>query len=52
VSKALIDGLKAAVFSLEKADEMSPEKREAAIEELIALISQSEQAYKGKSPDH
>jgi hypothetical protein len=49
VNKALIDGLKVAVFMLEKVEEISPERRQATIDELNALIAQSEKPYKKKS---
>ena len=45
VNKALIDGLKAAVYFLDKADEMTDERRKSIIESLNDLIAQSEAVY-------
>ena len=45
VNKALIDGLKAAVYFLEKADEITNERRKSIIESLNDLIAQSEAVY-------
>jgi hypothetical protein len=45
VNKALIDGLKAAVYFLDKVEEISEERRKSMIESLNGLIAQSEAAY-------
>lgn len=42
VNKALVQGLKAAVSALEKADELSPKKRQAIIDTLKKLIAHNE----------
>ena len=44
VNKALIDGLKAAVYFLDKLEEISEERRRSMIKSLNGLISQSEAA--------
>jgi len=49
VNKALIDGLKAAVYFLNKVEEIPEEQRKSMIESLNDLIAQSEAAY-GKEP--
>jgi hypothetical protein len=50
VSKALIDGLKAAVYYLDKIDQISEEQRKPMIEEYLnGLITQSEAVY-GEAP--
>ena len=48
-NKALIDGLKAAVYFLDKVEEISEERRKSMIESLNGLIAQSEAAY-GEAP--
>jgi hypothetical protein len=45
VNKALIDGLKAAVYYLDKVDQISEEQRKSMIESLKGLIAQSEAVY-------
>ena len=45
VNKALIDGLKAAVYFLDKVDQISGEQRESMVESLNGLISESEAVY-------
>ncbi|MBA7701939.1 hypothetical protein ES703_110687 [subsurface metagenome] len=49
VNKALMDGLKAAIFVLEKEKELTPERRKSMIESLKTLVSQSEEIY-GEAP--
>jgi hypothetical protein len=49
VNKALIDGLKAAVYFLDMVEEISEERRKSMIEALNGLIAQSEAAY-GEAP--
>ena len=49
VNKAFIDGLKAAVYFLDKADQISEEQRKSMIESLNGLIAQSEAVY-GEAP--
>jgi len=49
VNKALIDGLKAAVYCLDKVEEISEERRKSMIESLNGLIAQIEAAY-GEAP--
>ena len=45
VNDALIEGLKTAIFVLEKEDHLSNERRKSMIESLKRLISQSEEIY-------
>ena len=49
VNKALIDGLRAAVYFLDKVEEISAERRRSMIESLNGLIAQSEAVY-GEAP--
>ena len=49
VNKALIDGLKAAIYSLEKVNQISEERRKSLVESLNGLIAQSEAVY-GEGP--
>ena len=49
VNKALIDGLKAAVYYLDKVEEISDERRKSMIQSLNGLITQSEAVY-GEGP--
>ena len=45
VNKALIDGLKAAVYCLEQVEEISEERRKSMIQSLNGLIAQSDAVY-------
>ena len=45
VNKALIEGLKLAIFVLEREEELTPERRKSMIESLKTLVSQSEEIY-------
>ena len=45
VNEALIEGLKAAIFVLEKGEEITSERRKSVIDSLKGLIVQSEQIY-------
>ena len=45
VNEALIEGLKTAIFVLEKEEELSRERRKSMIESLKSLIAQSEGIY-------
>ena len=45
VNKALTDGLKAAVYLLDKVEEISEEQRKSMAESLNGLIAQSEAVY-------
>ena len=45
VNDALIEGLKVAIFVLEKEEELSNERRKSVIESLKHLITQSEEIY-------
>ena len=45
VNKALINGLKAAVYFLDKVEEISEERRKSMIESLNGLIAESEAVY-------
>jgi hypothetical protein len=47
VNKALIDGLKVAVFVLRNENNLSEKRRESLIESLERLIAQSEEVYEG-----
>jgi len=49
VNKALIEGLKLAVFVLEREEELTPERRKSMIDSLKGLVSQSEEIY-GEAP--
>jgi hypothetical protein len=52
VNKALIDGLKAAVYYLDKVDQISEEQRKSMVTSLNGLIAQSEAVYAGAPPKH
>ena len=45
VNKALIEGLKVAIFVLEKEEKLSKERRKSMVESLKGLIAQSEEIY-------
>ena len=45
VNEALIEGLKVAIFVLDKEEELSKERKQSMIESLKLLISQSEEIY-------
>jgi len=45
VNEALIEGLKLAIFVLEKKDDITEERRTSMIKSLKELISQSEEIY-------
>ena len=45
VNEALIEGLKTAIFVLEKEEELSKERRKSMVESLKGLIVQSEEIY-------
>jgi hypothetical protein len=45
VNKALTNGLKAAVYLLDKVEEISEEQRKSMAESLNGLIAQSEAVY-------
>jgi len=45
VNEALIEGLKVAIFVLDKEGELSKERRKSMIESLKGLIAQSEEIY-------
>jgi len=49
VNEVLIEGLKVAIFVLEKEEELSKERRKSMVESLKGLISQSEEIY-GEAP--
>ena len=49
VNEALIEGLKLAIFVLEREKELTPERRKSMIESLKTLVSQSEEIY-GEAP--
>jgi len=49
VNKALIDGLKAAVYFLDKVEEISEERKTSIISSLNGLIAESEAVY-GEAP--
>ena len=46
LNKALIEGLKLAIFVLEKEEELTEERRRSMIETLEDLIAQSEEVYR------
>ena len=52
VNRALITGLETAIYTMQKWDEMAPERRESIIEKLLGLIAQSNQAYEMQIPKH
>ena len=52
VNKALIEGLKLAIFVLEKEKELTPERRKSMIESLNALIAQGEEIYGKEETRH
>ena len=45
VNKAFIDGLNAAVYYLDKVDQISEEQRKSMIESLNGLIAQSDAVF-------
>ena len=45
VNEALIEGLKVAIFVLEKEEELSKERKKSMVESLKGLIAQSEEIY-------
>ena len=45
VNEALIEGLKVAIFVLEKEEELSKERKKSMIESLKGLIAKSEEIY-------
>ena len=49
LDKALTDGLKMAVYFLDKVEEISEEQRKSMVESLNGLIAQSEAVY-GEGP--
>jgi len=49
VNEALIEGLKTAIFVLEKEEELSKQRKKSLIESLKGLIAQSEEIY-GEAP--
>jgi len=49
VNEALIEGLKTAIFVLEKEEKLTPKRRKSMIESLKGLVAQSEEIY-GKAP--
>ena len=49
VNKALIDGLKAGVYFLDKVEEISEEQRKSMIESLNGIIAESGAVY-GEGP--
>jgi len=49
VNEALIEGLKLAIFVLEREKELTAERRKSMIESLKTLASQSEEIY-GEAP--
>ena len=52
VNKALIDGLKAAVYFLDKVEEISEEQRNSMIKSLNGLIAESEAVYSEAPTKH
>ena len=49
VNEALIEGLKTAIFVLEKEEGLTPERRKSMIESLKAMVAQSQEIY-GEAP--
>jgi len=49
VNEALIEGLKVAIFVLEKEEELSKERKKSMIRSLKGLIAQGEEIY-GETP--
>ena len=49
VNEALIEGLKTAIFVLEKEEELSKERKKSMIRSLKGLIAQGEEIY-GEAP--
>jgi len=52
VNEALIEGLKLAIFVLEKEEELTPERRKSMIESLNGLIAQGEEIYGKEETRH
>ncbi len=51
VNEALIEGLKTAIFVLEKEEKLSKERKKSMIRSLKGLIAQGEEIY-GEAPAH
>ncbi len=49
VNEALIEGLKTAIFVLEKEERLTPARRKSMIESLKAMVAQSQEIY-GEAP--
>ena len=52
VNEALIEGLKLAIFVLEREEKLTPERRKSMIESLNALIAQGEEIYGKEETRH
>ena len=52
VNEALIEGLKTAIFVLEKEEELSKKRRKSMIESLKRLVSQSGEIYAKELTKH
>jgi len=52
VNEALIEGLKTAIFVLEKEEKLSKERKKSMIESLKGLIAKSEEIYEEASTEH
>ena len=52
MNEALIEGLKVAIFVLDKEDELSKERKQSMIESLKGLIAQSEEIYREVATKH
>lgn len=52
VNAALLDGLKACLFILEKGEEISPERRNSLITSIKGLIEQGEKAFENAPVEH
>ena len=52
VNEALIEGLKLAIFVLEREEELTPERQKSMIESLETLVSQSEEIYGKEETRH
>ena len=52
VNDALIEGLKVAIFVLERGEELNSERRKSLIDSLKGLIAQSEKLYAEAPAEH
>jgi hypothetical protein len=52
VNQALLEGIKACVYILEKEEELTPERRKSLINSLKGMIEQGEKAFESIPTEH